>query len=229
MKRGAEIVKSRKKEESELISENCHHSCLITDQKKTTSVIKWDNIYLQDKGSVCASEEKMKKRGNKTPVTSSSWRNNVIILMAKLCSGGVITQDPEEISQMCEIFFHSLGDMKSVSDANKELCDAPITVTDVQDAVKTQQESLQIVPVPKDLTFIVGSVTVVRFRYLLLLTWNTSGRWRDALWCRCRTCGQRLCGVLIHTLHVQRQDTTARCDQLCFSSQVSAGRVAHKS
>lgn len=35
-----------------------------------------------------------------------------------------------------ESFFNSLGDIKGISNANKELCDAPITVTDIEDAIR---------------------------------------------------------------------------------------------
>lgn len=35
-----------------------------------------------------------------------------------------------------ESFFNSLGDINGISNANKELCDAPITVTDIEDAIK---------------------------------------------------------------------------------------------
>lgn len=154
------MVKNRKKEESELISEIVALSSqlpdnLSEDNRNRLQILKLDSIYIyKAEGAFVHSKRRWLEEGeqNSSYFFKLEKQHHNINSMAKLCSGGVTTQDPKEISQICEIFsknlyksqlstndmesfFNSLGD----SNANKELCDAPITVTDSEDAIKKRK------------------------------------------------------------------------------------------
>lgn len=163
MKRGAEIVKNRKKEETELISEIITSSSqlpenLSEDDRKRLQILqlRLDNVYIHKaKGAFVRSRRRWLEEGEQNSIYffKLEKRRNNYNSMVKLRTDENVIQDPKKISELCETFykklyesklsldnmesfFNSLGDIKGISNSNKDLCEAAIRVNDIEDAIK---------------------------------------------------------------------------------------------
>ncbi len=113
MKKGAEIVRNSKKEETEIISEivilpSRTPENLSEDDRNRLQILqlKLDNLYIHNaKGAFVRSRRKWLEEGeqNSNYFFKLEKRHNEFNSMTKLCSNGVVTQDPKKISEMCEI------------------------------------------------------------------------------------------------------------------------------
>lgn len=163
MQAGANIMKDRKKNENSLMTELISLSSVMPDDMSEnqraqlqTLQLKLDQLYISKaKGAFIRSRAKWMEEGEQ----NSSYffklekhrqnRNGI----TRLSLNGTIVDNPKDIAEMCENFykalyesklslpeledfFDSLGENRKIGEVNKTICDSPITISEIKDAIK---------------------------------------------------------------------------------------------
>lgn len=163
MERGKKMKEDYKRDENELIAEIISLSSMLPEnmsevQKANlhTLQLKLDQLYISKaKGAFIRSRAKWleegeqnssyffkleKQRQNKNGITHLTVNGSVVDNpkdIAKICGNFYETlykskQSTDEINAL----FNSLGEVRTIGEVNKKICDTPISITEIKDAIK---------------------------------------------------------------------------------------------